>query len=407
MSKLPRPIFYFIILFLAIVLAAIINSMFGEDAGYVKMQWRGRVLQTSFIGLLMIFVTLYFLIRTIVHFFRMPKKFGEKVKEINQNNARKRLTQGMIDVSEGNFSKAEKRLTKSAAKSETPLLNYLNAARAAQAQGKSDRRDKWLKEAYENTPEAAKAILLTQAELQLEADEFELSLATLQKLEELSPGHKQSLRLQAKLYERLEDWAQLRDLVPKLRQYKSFTKASIDQISLTANRELLIDAPDLEQLNSSWNALDKTTRTQTKLIASYASGLIAFGEAKQAETIVNQALKKHWDEGLLECYANLEEMDTSKQLSQVESWLKKRGESPKLLQVAARLCMRVQLWGKARTYIESSIAIEPTPESYQIHGELLQHLGDTSLASDAFKNGLELLTNKAPGKKVLPLLTKQ
>jgi len=365
MSKLPRPIFYFIILFLAIVLAAIINSMFGEDAGYVKMQWRGRVLQTSFIGLLMIFVTLYFLIRTIVHFFRMPKKFGEKVKEINQNNARKRLTQGMIDVSEG------------------------------------------IKEAYENTPEAAKAILLTQAELQLEADEFELSLATLQKLEELSPGHKQSLRLQAKLYERLEDWAQLRDLVPKLRQYKSFTKASIDQISLTANRELLIDAPDLEQLNSSWNALDKTTRTQTKLIASYASGLIAFGEAKQAETIVNQALKKHWDEGLLECYANLEEMDTSKQLSQVESWLKKRGESPKLLQVAARLCMRVQLWGKARTYIESSIAIEPTPESYQIHGELLQHLGDTSLASDAFKNGLELLTNKAPGKKVLPLLTKQ
>ncbi len=403
MSKLPRPIFYFFMLLLAIVLAAIINSMFGEDAGYVKMQWRGRVLQTSFIGLLMIFASLYFLIRATVHFFRMPKKFGQKVKEINKNSARKRLTQGMIDVSEGNFSQAEKRLTKSANKSETPLLNYLNAARAAQAQGKSDRRDKWLKQAYENTPEAAKAILLTQAELQLEADEFELSLATLQKLEELSPGHKQSLRLQAKLYDRLEDWAQLRDLVPKLRQYKSFTKESIDKISLTANSELLIDATTLEELNSAWNALDKTTRTQSKLIAAYASGLINFGEAKQAETIVNTALKKHWDEDLLECYANLTEMDTSKQLVQVEKWLKKRGESPALLQVAAKLCMRAKLWGKARSYIESSLAIEATPERYQLHGELMQHLGDEGLASDAFKKGLQLLTGKVTNK-VLPAL---
>jgi len=406
MSKLPRPIFYFLMLLFAIVLAAIVNSMFGEDAGYVKMQWGGRVLQTSFIGLLMIFTALYFLIRATVHFFRMPKKFGQKVKEINQNNARKRLTQGMIDVSEGNFSQAEKRLTKSAAKSETPLLNYLNAARAAQAQGKSDRRDKWLKQAYENTPEAAKAILLTQAELQLEADEFELSLATLQKLEELSPGHKQSLRLQAKLYDKLEDWGQLRDLVPKLRQYKSYTKESIDKIALTANTEILLDAPNLEQLNTAWNGLDKTTRTQAKLIASYANGLISFGENKQAETIVNQALKKHWDEDLLDCYANLTEMDSSKQLVQVETWLKKRGESANLLQVAAKLSMRSQLWGKARSYIESSIAIEPTPARYQLHGELLQHLGDASLASDAFKNGLQLLTGN-PNNKILPALPKK
>ena len=406
MSKLPRPIFYFLMLLLAIVLAAIINSMFGEDAGYVKMQWRGRVLQTSFIGLLMIFAALYFLIRATVHFFRMPKKFGQKVKEINQNSARKRLTQGMIDVSEGNFSQAEKRLTKSANKSETPLLNYLNAARAAQAQGKSDRRDKWLKQAYENTPEAAKAILLTQAELQLEADEFELSLATLQKLEELSPGHKQSLRLQAKLYDRLEDWSQLRDLVPKLRQYKSFTKDSIDKISLTANTEILIDATNLEKLNSAWNALDKTTHTQAKLIAAYATGLINFGENKQAETIVNSALKRHWDEDLLDCYANLTEMDASKQLAQVEKWLKKRGESPALLQVAAKLCMRAKLWGKARSYIEASLAIEATPERYQLHGELMQQLGDTDLASDAFKNGLQLLTRKV-ANKVLPALSEK
>jgi HemY protein len=401
MNKLPRPLFYLMWLMVAIVLAAIINAAFGEDAGYVKMQWNGRVVQTSFIGLLMMLAVLYFTIRGIVHIFRMPRKLGEAVKTVNQNRARQRLTQGMIDVSEGNFSQAEKRLTKAATKSETPLLNYLNAARAAQAQGKSDRRDKWLKQAYENTPEAAKAILLTQAELQLEADEFELSLATLQKLEEISPGHKQSLRLQAKLFERLEDWPQLRNLIPRLRQYKAFDKYEIDQLSLLANKEILIDAGEVGQLQDAWDALDKVTRSQPKLIAIYAQGLLALGQDKLAETAVTKALKKHWDECLLETYANLTTLDAAKQLAQIETWLKKRGESATLLHVAAKLCMRNQLWGKARSYIESSLALEATPASHQLHGELLQHLGEANEASEAFKKGLMLYGGEIP-KPALP-----
>lgn len=388
MIKLPTTLVYFLWMLFAIVLAVILTAAFGEDAGYVKMQWQGRVLETSFILLLLMFVIAYMGIRGLAHLFRLPKK-------LKQEYARKHLTQGMIDVSEGNFSKAEKRLTRSASKSETPLLNYLNAARAAQAQGQSDRRDQWLKQAYENTPQATKAILLTQAELQLEADEFELSLATLQNLEEISPGHRQSLRLQAKLFERLQDWHQLRDLVPRLRQYKAFSKTEIDQIALSASKSLLLDAPSLEQLHSAWNALDKVTRTQPKLIATYAQGLLTYGQGPQAETLVNQALKKHWDESLLECYANLSHMDAGKQLTQVEEWLRKRGESPKLLQVAARLCMRNQLWGKARSYIESSLALEATAKSYQLHGELLQHLGDVQEASEAFKKGLQLYTQAA------------
>ncbi|NNC98240.1 MAG: hypothetical protein HKN88_09245, partial [Gammaproteobacteria bacterium] len=211
---------------------------------------------------------------------------------------------------------------------------------------------------------------------------------------ELSPGHKQSLRLQAKLYERLEDWGMLRGLVPRLRQYQAYKKAEIDQIALLANKEILIDATAAEQLQAAWDSLDKTTKTQPKLIATYARGLLQHGQAKQAEAVVNQALKKHWDESLLDCYADLSGMDANKQLSQVENWLKKRGESAKLLQVAAKLCVRVKLWGKARSYIESSLAMQASPESYQLHGELLQHLGEVNEASESFKKGLQLLTGQ-------------
>jgi len=380
----------------AIILGAIINAAFGQDAGYVKMVWRGRVLQTSFIGLLLMLLVLYALIRMLVGLYKMPRQLGEAVKDQNKKRAHKRLTQGMIDVSEGNFSQAEKRLTKAVGRSETPLLNFLNAARAAQAQGQSERRDKWLKKAYENTPEAAKAILLTQAELQLEADELEQSLATLQKLEELSPGHKQSLRLQAKLFERLDDWTELRKLIPRLQKFKAFNKKELDTLAVRANSELIELADSHENLEAAWKDLDKASKSSPELIASYANGLLGHQQGEQAQKVVTQALKKHWHEDLLDVYARLSGVDTNKRLVQVESWLKKRGESAKLLQVAARLSMKSELWGKARSYLESSLKLDPSAQSYHLYGDLLGAIGETHASADAYKQGLaELLGVKS------------
>ncbi len=392
--KLPRPIFYFLMMCLAIIVAAVINAAFGEDAGYVKMVWGGRVLQTSFIGLLLMLTVLYFIIRILAHLIRSPSKLKHAVKEQNKKRAQKRLTQGMIDVSEGNFAKAEKALTKAVDRSDTPLLNYLNAARAAQAQGKSDRRDQWLKKAYEKTPEAAKAILLTQAELQLESDELEQSLATLQTLEEISPGHRQSLRLQAKLYERLGDWQNLRELLPKLQKFKAYTKQELAEIAVRANSALIDQANTAETLALAWKDLDKVSKETPELIASYAQGLLETEQTNAAEKVVSNALKKHWHDDLLDAYAKLDTVDVKKRLNQVETWLKKRGESAKLLQVAAQLSMREELWGKARSYLESSLAIEANAQSYSLYGDLLATTGDAHAAAEAYKQGLNEVLNK-------------
>lgn len=393
--KLPRPIFYFLLMCVAIILAAIINAAFGEDAGYVKMVWGGRVLQTSFIGLLLMLCVLYFTIRALAHIIRSPSKLKHAVQDQNKKRAQKRLTQGMIDVSEGNFAKAEKELTKSVKNSDTPLLNYLNAARAAQAQGKSEKRDQWLLKAYQSNPEAEKAVLLTQAELQLESGELEQSLATLQTLEEISPGHRQSLRLQAKLYERLSDWQKLRELMPKLQKFKAYSKQELDEIAVRANAALLDAADTADTLALAWKDLDKVSKESPELISSYAQGLLDTQQTTAAEKVVVSALKKHWHDDLLDAYAKLETVEVKKRLAQVEKWLKKRGESAKLLQVAAQLSMQDELWGKARSYLESSIKLDPSAQSYSLYGDLLATIGDAHAAAEAYKKGLnELLSVK-------------
>jgi HemY protein len=92
-------------------------------------------------------------------------------------------------------------------------------------------------------------------------------------------------------------------------------------------------------------------------------------------------------------YGELRTGNVSRQLRQAETWLKDRPEDPVLLCTAARLCMASELWGKARSYLESSLALAPDPGAYALYGQLLNQLGEESAASDAFRQGLKLAGN--------------
>jgi HemY protein len=63
--------------------------------------------------------------------------------------------------------------------------------------------------------------------------------------------------------------------------------------------------------------------------------------------------------------------------------------------------MKAQLWGKARSYLESSLAISPRTDAYALYGQLLKELGEEDEAASAFRSGLALVT---PGLNDLPAL---
>ena len=132
------------------------------------------------IGMVILLFAAAWMIRIVV---QAPRKLGEAAGRMRAGRAGQKLTLGMIQIAEGNFARGEKLLARAASTSDAPLFNYLQAARAAHLQGQDERRDEWLKLAYEYTPEAANAVLLTQAELQLDREQYEQALATLRRLE--------------------------------------------------------------------------------------------------------------------------------------------------------------------------------------------------------------------------------
>ena len=62
--------------------------------------------------------------------------------------------------------------------------------------------------------------MLTQAELQLDRQQYEQALATLRRLEENSKDHSYALALLGRLYFRLQDWDNLAEILPRLKKHK-------------------------------------------------------------------------------------------------------------------------------------------------------------------------------------------
>ena len=67
-----------------------------------------------------------------------------------------------------------------------------------------------------------------------------------------------------------------------------------------------------------------------------------------------------------------------------------------MLLAAGRACIRNELWGKARSYLESSLAIRPTPVAYHDLGQLMLQLDEKDAATLAFSRGLTLSNKGVP-----------
>jgi len=383
-----------IIVVVALILSSFAAHFLLADPGYVVISFRGYLVEMSvpvLAGLAVALVLSVWLIRKIIV---APRRLGEAAGRYRSARSGQKLTKGMIAVAEGNFARGEKMLGRAASTSDSPLFNYLQAARAAHLQGLDERRDEWLRLAYKDTPEAANAVLLTQAEFQLDREQYEQALATLRRLEEDSKDHAHALALMGRLYYRLDDWSALAELLPRLRKNTQIKPHTLEKWTIRVHREALDKAADAQVLDHDWKAVARNLKKDPTLLESYYTGLMRVGMHDRAEKELASALKSNWRGPLVRLFGLVEATDTTKQLKRAEGWLKNHGEDPDLLLAAARLCLRNELWGKARSYLETVISMRPTPEAYQEYGALLGQMGEADAAADAYRDGLGMVAAK-------------
>ena len=369
---------------LAIIVSVTIGvTAFYNGAGYVVFSFAQYTVETSFIfmlGFLAIsFFILYYLFRILSKLLYFPNYMSRRHTERQSERSKNALVKGLIEMSEGRFEQAEKILIKQADASDTSLLNYLMAARSAQQVEAYDRRDEYLRLAHEATPSADIAIGLTQAELQLSHKQLEQALATLNHLSNVSPKHGYVKKLQARAYQQLGDWDSLVPILEDVRRLKAMDERLLAEDEVEAFNGLLkssIKQVDGDKTNATWQNMPKRLKNNTRLIQVYCNYLVKNNHHQEAEVLVKNQLSDTWNDELAMLYSNIKVEDGTRQLETAETWLHGQARNAVLLLVLGKLCVNCQLWGKARSYFESSLGVQPSAEGYLKLAELLDNKMD-------------------------------
>ncbi len=392
-----------LIIVLSLLGGALLAAALIEDPGYVMINLRGYLIEMSVPILVAGLIALYLALRLLARIWRAPRQLGRASARRRKESAQRQMERGLTLLAEGDWNRGEKFLSRASRRASNPLLGYLGAARAAHQQGATERCESWLRLAAESDPESQAVVLLTEAELQIERGDLGAAAATLDRVAETAPVNTRLLQLQAQVYESLGDWQRLSTVLAALKRRHAVDDTEYRRLATAAYSGLFAAADtDYDGAVELWRALPKDLRGDEHLTAAYMQALVRNDHQQESETFIRKALRKNWWQKLVAIYGRLEVVDKAAHLRHAEQWLDHHGEDPVLLLAVARLSMANELWGKARSYLESSLAIAPSAEGFALYGNLLEKLGEDQHASEAFRSGLQLASGAGSGLTALP-----
>lgn len=388
------------LIIIALALALGVAAIWAADfePGFVLLQYGQWSLETSLVVFTAIYILLivagYLALRSLVLLKQTPKRINAWKTTQRQKRANRALTRGLITLEEGRWTEAERILVRHATHSETPLLHYLAAARAAQKQQAPERRDNYLRLAHETTEGADIAVGVVQAELQLSAGQKEQALATLQHLREVAPKHPYVLQLLQSLYQDMDQWQEMQSVLPDLRKRHVLERnevAALDQEAAVGQLQMALAKQDWQKMAEVWEKSSSKARQTEAMLVPYVNGLIQQDQEERAIVQIEQFMRNNWSNKLVYLYGVLTQGDLLARLATAEKWLKANPDNACLLLTVGRLAKANQLWTKAEEYLQQSIRLDAKGETYQVLAEVQLALDKNEAAADTYKQGLTLM----------------
>jgi HemY protein len=376
------------------VLAVGIALIARQSDGYVVIVASPYRIELSLnllvVGVLAGYLAFHLLARLAETLLAIPKRVAAYREERARTRARQSLNDALIAFFQGRFASAEKSASVAMESEESRGVAAIIAARSAHELGRFSEREQFLDQA-KGAPAVDQARLTTLADLLLAQGRHEESLAVLKDLAGRDARNVRLLRMRLAAETALKRWDEALQTTTALAKL-----GGIPEIEAAATRRaahlgnLNRKAQDAAALTQYWKHLPNDLRVDPSIASTAARYHLALGGNAEAQVIVEDALAAGWDTGLVSLYADCAGTNALHLIERGEKWLREHARDPALLLTLGKLCMKQGLWGKAQSYIEASLALEPTHEGHMTLAALMERIGKPQEASRHFRKSAEL-----------------
>lgn len=374
-----RALFWF--LALAALATGLALAMRAND-GYALLvlpPWRIELSLNLLIVLLVaVGIAAWLLLQAVANVVRLPAAVSAFRGRRAREKADRALREAVLHWQEGRFSHAIKAAETAFDAGHARGLAALVALRAAHALRDGPREALWRQRLQENDSGMRVARLKAEAELALDDHDYERARDLVRRLIDEGGRHIAVLRLSLRIHQALGDWQEVLRLARQLEKHKALTAEQAAPLRLKAHRENLAAlVGDAAQLARYWRSMPDEDRRDVRLALAAARALAGAEDCGEAARVVEDFLDGQWDSSLVAVYGQCRGGDVVARIAHAEKWLTAHPRDAMLLLALGRLCRQKQLWGKAQSYLEASLAIEPTAEA---------HLELASLAENELEN---------------------
>jgi HemY protein len=377
-----------LIVVFALAVAVSLAAHYGEGyALIVYPPWRIEIsLAFAIILLLALIGAVHLALNLVKHMVQLPESVAAYRRRRRHTRGQEALRGAWQALLEGRYSKSEKLAGRAYSLDEAPALAAITAARAAHFMREPERRDSWLARAGGVEGDLRAARLATQAELALDERRFEDARTTLRELHENGPRHVATLRLLLRAEQGLQNWDEVLRLIRFLDKRRALPAEAAAPMRVTATIEnLRKKGLDADSLTAFWESLPAEERRAPRVASAAARHFIRLGGCRKAHRIIADALAAEWSEDLIALYGECRDDDAIERLQLAERWLVERPRDGALLLTLGRLCAYRELWGKAQSYLEASVSVQPTRAAHLELARLLDRIGREAEAARHYR----------------------
>jgi HemY protein len=355
-----------------------------DDPGYLLLRYRGWRVETTLLAGLVIAVLAWAVLGALWRLLRWP--FGALTRR-HRRISQQRLGEGLVALAEGRHGDAERDLGRASRLDALRGPALLAAAEAASRRGEHARALEALDQAGQGAPQAARVLRARLLRREGKPAEAVALLAPEADKGSLTPGGWRQLALAA-----LDagDTRRAREALEPLQKSGALGPRGFAALEARVLGAALRAAPDGAALNALWSQLPKAQRRLPAAVDAYARRAASFGLVLPAMDELESALRREWSPQLVETYGALGADDLDARLRRAEGWLDAHPNDAALLLALGRMCVRLALWGKARQYLERSLALAPSAGAWEALGDAQAGLGEDAQARQSYRNALAM-----------------